>query len=174
MKLQRTILFIIFFLSANWPQASFSGDRTVKLTIPLISEEIEEDSLEIEDLVDYAKNFIGVPYKFGGSTPQGFDCSGFTQFVFKQFNYELPRSAAGQGMIGETVAEDDLRPGDLVFFKGNRKSIKIGHVGMIVHVYGKGNFDFIHAYSPKKTGIIIQNINERSQGYLFVRRIVSA
>lgn len=148
-----------------------------------IPDEIEEQNKNAEfmpdtlsssitdDLLAYAKEFIGVRYKYGGSSPQGFDCSGFTQYVFKKINYNLPRSSARQGETGDLVKPDDFKPGDLVFFMGSRNVPgRVGHVGIIVNVKGPNDFDFIHAYTKK--GITIQNISERKKGYLFVKRII--
>jgi cell wall-associated NlpC family hydrolase len=85
----------------------------------------------------------------------------------------LPRSAAGQGEIGTLIEVKDYQPGDLVFFTGSRNvKGKVGHVGMIVKVYGENDFDFIHSYSPKRKGIIIQHISVRKKGYLFVKRVI--
>jgi cell wall-associated NlpC family hydrolase len=93
------------------------------------------------DLVAYAKNYLGVKYVYGGSTPKGFDCSGFTVYVFKHFGISLSRSASAQFKQGVSVSKGDLQPGDLVFFSQGSKSI--GHVGIYV-----GGGSFIHASSP--------------------------
>lgn len=103
-----------------------------------------------EDIVDYAKKFIGTPYKWGGTTPQGFDCSGFLQYVFKEFNVQLPRRCADQFYQGESVDRNSLVPGDLVFFNTNNQGPS--HVGMYI-----GNNEFIHASSSK--GVIISNLD---------------
>jgi cell wall-associated NlpC family hydrolase len=82
--------------------------------------------------VSYARRLIGVPYRYGGSTPRsGFDCSGFVSFVYRHLGITLPRSSYGQFGVGRRVARRLLRPGDLVFFDG------LGHVGMYV---GRGRF----------------------------------
>ncbi|WP_193708339.1 C40 family peptidase [Alkalibaculum sporogenes] len=83
-------------------------------------------------IVSTARHYIGVPYVSGGSSPSGFDCSGFTQYVYRQYGISLPRTSGGQGSVGGFVARSDLKPGDLVVFSG--------HVGIYV-----GNNSFIHA-----------------------------
>jgi cell wall-associated NlpC family hydrolase len=85
-------------------------------------------------VVKYAKRFLGVPYVYGGSTPHGFDCSGFVRYVYAHFGVSLPHSSYAQFGDGRRVARGRLRPGDLVFFDG------LGHVGLYV-----GNGRFIHA-----------------------------
>lgn len=88
-------------------------------------------------IVDYAYQFLGTEYKWGGTTPEGFDCSGFTQYVFKNAaGVSLPRTTYDQINVGVAVSYDDLQPGDLVF-------PHTGHVGIYV-----GNGQMIHA--PKK------------------------
>jgi peptidoglycan endopeptidase LytE len=90
-------------------------------------------------LLTVAKSFLGRPYRYGGSGPNAFDCSGFTAYVFAQFGYELPHNSAEQAKLGRPVERADLAPGDLVFF-GYYGSSDIRHVGICV-----GGNSFIHA-----------------------------
>lgn len=86
-------------------------------------------------IVRYARRFLGVPYEWGGTSPaSGFDCSGFTRYVFAHFGVSLPHYTFGQFDRGRSVPRSDLRPGDLVFFDG------VGHVGLYI-----GSGRFIHA-----------------------------
>ena len=105
------------------------------------------------DIVSYAKKFIGVPYVHGGSSPDGFDCSGFTKYVYTSFGASLPRTAAGQYNCGSIVDKSQLKPGDLVFFKTSSDSSRISHVGIYV---GGGNF--IHSPQPGET-VKISNLS---------------
>lgn len=89
---------------------------------------------ERASLVKYARHFLGVPYVYGGSTPSGFDCSGFTRYVFAHFGVSLPHYTYAQFDLGHWVSRWALRPGDLVFFNG------VGHVGLYI-----GHNLFIHA-----------------------------
>jgi NlpC/P60 family len=83
-------------------------------------------------VVSYARHFLGIPYVWGGSTPQtGFDCSGLVRFVYQHFGIRLPHSSWGDLALGRRVSRRFLRPGDLVFFYG------AGHVGIYV---GGGRF----------------------------------
>ena len=88
-----------------------------------------------ESLVGFARRFVGVPYRYGGASPRsGFDCSGFTRFVYAHFGIPLPHAAAAQFALGQRVSRSALRPGDLVFFDG------LGHVWLYL-----GGNRFIHA-----------------------------
>jgi cell wall-associated NlpC family hydrolase len=100
-----------------------------------------------DSLVNFAQTFLKTPYRYGSTGVKTFDCSGFSGFVYKNFGYNLSRSASGQaGNEGVTIDRMELQPGDLVFFKGrNAKRQRVGHVGIVVEADGKGKFKFIHA-----------------------------
>jgi peptidoglycan DL-endopeptidase CwlO len=86
-------------------------------------------------VVRFARHFLGVRYVYGGTSPRyGFDCSGFTRYVYAHFGISLPHYSGAQFDMGRRVSRRGLRPGDLVFFDG------IGHVGLYI-----GNGRFIHA-----------------------------
>ncbi|MBR4207542.1 MAG: C40 family peptidase [Lachnospiraceae bacterium] len=106
------------------------------------------------DMVQYAKQFVGNPYVWGGtSLTKGIDCSGFTMVIYKKYGVSLPHHAASQAKMGKKVTQKDIRPGDLVFYaKGGR----INHVAMYI-----GNGQVVHA-SNRKTGIKISTLNYRS------------
>ncbi len=98
-------------------------------------------------VVQIAEQFLGLPYVYGGSTPAGFDCSGFTSYVFKQLGYTLHRVSADQINNGVPVSKSELQPGDLLLFKKQGAS-RIHHVGIYV-----GDGMMIH--SPQ-TGDVIK------------------
>ncbi len=98
-----------------------------------------------DQVIDFAKTFLGVPYVYGGASPTGFDCSGFIQYVFKEFGYSIARTAGDQSLFGFDVTLSEVQPGDLLYFKGrNIKSTAIGHVGMVTAVKD-GKIEFIHS-----------------------------
>lgn len=120
----------------------------------------------VDDLLDYAKTFIGTPYRLGASGPNLFDCSGFTSYVYREFGYELPHNSQAQLKTSRPVENfSDLRKGDLVFF-GARGSIRnVGHVGIVVDVdLEHGSFRFIHASTSN--GVEIQR---STQPYFMMR-----
>jgi len=96
-----------------------------------------------EAIVADAQKYMGVPYVWGGVTPDGWDCSGFTQYVMKEMGIDLPRSAAEQFAIGTPVDKDALQPGDLIFFTTYKPGAS--HVGFYM-----GDGKFIHASSVAK------------------------
>ena len=117
------------------------------------SNNIVETSGNGSKVAEYAKQYLGVKYVLGGKTPEtGFDCSGFTRYVFKNFGYNLGSIAAAQNEIGTDITMDNLKVGDLILFQ-NEERTKIGHTGIYI-----GNGEFVHAANPQR-GVVIDNIN---------------
>lgn len=99
----------------------------------------------VNHVIHYAKQQLSTRYRAGGTTPKGFDCSGFTRFCFSKFGVRLPHSSAAQGSMGLEVDKEAAQPGDLIFFGGHRAGeARIGHVGMITEVVGN-RIKFIHS-----------------------------
>ncbi len=127
------------------------------------------ESSKGQEIVDYALQYVGYPYVYGGSTPKGFDCSGFTSYVYKHFGYSLNRSASGQLDNGVSVSMSQLQPGDLVIFKkAGTGSKRASHVGLYI-----GNNQFVHA-STSKVGVIISSLSSSyyTTGFVGGRRII--
>ncbi len=107
------------------------------------------------ELVEYAKQFLGNPYVWGGtSLTKGADCSGFVLSVFKKFGVKLPHYSGSQAQCGTKISASELQPGDLIFYSRGKE--KIGHVAIYI-----GNGQIIHA-SNKKSGIKISKYNYRT------------
>ncbi len=119
---------------------------------------VSSGSVTGQQIVDYALQFVGYRYVWGGTSPEtGFDCSGFTQYVYKHFGYQLNRVACDQAKNGVHVEKDALQPGDVLCFYSSADYI--GHVGIYI-----GNNRFVHA-STSTTGVIISELN----GYYWTR-----
>jgi len=112
-----------------------------------VLEQIEQNNRGnvINQLLSYAYGFYGTPYRYGAMSPRGFDCSGFTSYVFKQFGIQLNRTSRGQINDGVRVKKNDLQPGDLVFFQGRSGRGGVGHVGIVTRVNDDNTFHFIHS-----------------------------
>lgn len=111
-------------------------------------------------IIDFAKSLIGVKYRYASSNPQvGFDCSGFVNYVYKQFGINSPRSSAGFAVTGKTIKLADAKVGDVLVFTGsNAKVRKPGHVGIIYSINEDGEIKFIHSSSGKAKGVTITDL----------------
>lgn len=122
-----------------------------------------------EKIIDYAKRFLGVNYVWGGTTPKGFDCSGFVKYVFGNFGVTLNRVTTEQAKQGTSVKKANLQPGDLVFFDTNGGHNRINHVGLYI-----GGGKFIQSSSGSSSGVVISSITEGfySNTYMTARRVL--
>lgn len=110
----------------------------------------------VEQLINAASENLGARYRSGGSNPGGFDCSGLMFFTFSKFDIELPRSSNEMSNLGSVLNSNEIRKGDLIFFKTNGRKI-INHVGMVVEVL-EDEIKFIHSATSK--GVIISSTKE--------------
>jgi cell wall-associated NlpC family hydrolase len=127
-------------------------------------------AVDKQKLLEDAKYFKGGKYVWGGTKPEGFDCSGYVQYLYNKHNINLPRTAWAQSQKGTPVDKSNLQKGDLLFFLTDKtRGIPVTHVGIYL---GDGNF--IHAAS-KKDGIIISPITHGKYANLFVsaRRVAT-
>ena len=128
-----------------------------------------ENSEVIDDIITYAKKFLGTPYKYSGTSPLGFDCSVFIYYVMGNFGLTLTHSSYGMAEFGETVMLSNVRPGDLLFFKGgNINSNNINHVAMVVE-NGPNGIMMIHSSTSR--GVVIDNF---SKSKYFIPRFLKA
>ena len=114
-----------------------------------------KNSKQVDDIISFAKTFLGTPYHYAGSSPSGFDCSGFIYYVMGNFGMTLTHSSYGLAEFGQSVMLSEIRPGDLMFFKGrNVNSNQVGHVSMVVEVTPE-SIMFIHSSTSR--GVVIEN-----------------
>lgn len=125
----------------------------------------ETTSMKIEILIDVATKKIGTPYRSGGTSKKGFDCSGLMFTTFKEINMNLPRSSRSMANIGLKISKDEAKIGDLIFFATTRKRT-ISHVGMITEIIGD-EIKFIH--SSTSLGVIISSVREPYYSKRFVQ-----
>lgn len=189
-KLTRNTKVTVFEQSDGWAEIEYDGNRGYVSTDYISDTEIQTTSRSSEprtntertitsntakstaqeqkvtgaftgaDVVAYAKKYLGCKYVYGGSSPSGFDCSGFTSYVYKHFGVSLSRTSSGQASNGRKVSKGELQVGDIVCFSSSSKSKKIGHVGIYI-----GGGKFIHAANSRK-GVITSNVT--GGGYYFV------
>lgn len=178
--------------SGDWYKINFNGKTGyIKNTLLKISDEavssrsLAEERKESEnetekevidsttsssEVVNYAKQYLGYPYIVGGKNPTtGFDCSGFTRYVFLNFGYSLGSTATSQTSIGKDISRENLEQGDLLLFLNEEKT-SIGHTGIYI-----GNEEFIHSANPQR-GVVIDNLNTNSyynERFVSARRIVN-
>ena len=126
-----------------------------------------------DNLINTALEFLGVKYRYGQSSPNGFDCSGFTMYVFNQSNIPLTRTSVSQFHEGEKVERiENLKRGDLVFFGSRTATRSVGHVGIVTEVDSAAhNFKFVHA---SNRGITVNNSTDAyyKARYIGARRII--
>lgn len=151
------LLVVILFTSCKSSHSSVSNSD--KKTIELC-----------KDLVDTAKENLGAPYKFGGTTKNGFDCSGLVFTAYKKEGIILPRTSIEMSNYGKRINKENARKADLIFFKTGGSS-KINHVGLIVDS-NHDDIKFIH--SSTKKGVIISSLKEDyyKKAYSHINRVV--
>jgi len=164
-----------FILSFFWISFStFINGQTVDVKKEHLNSSdsiVKKNNPKADAIISYAKTFLGVPYRYGGSTPSGFDCSGFINYIFGNFGFSLVRSSFGLADLGETIALSNIQPGDLLFFKGsNINSSTVGHVALVVEV-APNTLKFIHSANG---GVRIENFvtsKYYTQRYIKAKRL---
>lgn len=125
----------------------------------------------IDNILTEASTYLGTPYRYGGTTRNGIDCSAFVLSVFgAAAGLTLPRVAASQSQEGEAIDKENLQKGDLIFFSHGRR---ISHVGIVESVTEEGEIKFIHAATSK--GVMISSLNDSYWGpkFRFAKRVIN-
>lgn len=124
------------------------------------------ESLKAENIVDYAQQFEGVRYKYGGASKRGMDCSGLIQTSYKSESILLPRTTNDLAKSGDWIDLKEVKKGDLLFFATKKNSRKVNHVGIVTYV-NKDDVEFIHASTSK--GVINSKLKESYWYFAFVQ-----
>ncbi len=121
-------------------------------------------------VVEAARDKTGSPYKFGGKTAAGYDCSGLVFVSFEEVGMRLPRTSSEQATVGKEIALEKVRPGDLVFFATKKGDSKISHVGIVTEIKEKEIVLFIHAAN---TGVQEDNLYSKyyQKTFIMARRV---
>jgi cell wall-associated NlpC family hydrolase len=152
-----TFLFVSFFFSLN-ASAQVSGAKGPIAEAHSTMKVVEEVMLR-QDIVEYAKEFLGLRYRSGGRSPStGFDCSGFVKFLMKEYNLDMASSSASQELQGRKISKKGAKPGDLVFFR-RQNSSRVFHVALVLD-NKDGNITIIHSSTSR--GVVIERINDSS------------
>ncbi|MCW3167635.1 NlpC/P60 family protein [Chryseobacterium sp. 09-1422] len=125
----------------------------------------------IDNILTEASTYLGTPYRYGGTTRNGIDCSAFVLSVFgAAAGLTLPRVAASQSQEGEAIDKENLQKGDLIFFSHGKR---ISHVGIVEDVTEEGEVKFIHAATSK--GVMISSLNDSYWGpkFRFAKRVIN-
>ena len=129
---------------------------------------IDNTSLE-ESIVSFGMTLLGTPYVGGGSGKNGFDCSGFVHYVFKNFKIQVPRSSSQFKNFGKEIPIDSVRKGDILVFLSPTRNV-IGHVGIVTNPKGKES-DFIHSSSGREMKVIVTSLKKENYTRRFVKAV---
>ena len=159
------------YIHPDYLQLDVKTEVVAEVAAPLVAAAAPASDAQLgAQIVEYAKAYLGTPYKYGSMSGKSFDCSGFTSYVFKHFGVSLNRSAAGQLSNGAAVEKADLQAGDIVIFSDKAiNKAAASHVGIYI-----GNGEFIHASSRRSGGVVISNLSDSyyNRVYKTARRVI--
>jgi len=157
-----TLLILVGFISCKSKKNVVTKKNTAKTTKTITT----NNSKLATKIINNAKQFEGVKYKYGGTTSKGMDCSGLIYIAFKKENISIPRISRDMAIQGNWVDIKKVEKGDLLFFATKKNSRKINHVGLVVSSR-VGRIEFIHSTTSK--GVITSSLAERYWYYAFVQ-----
>lgn len=139
-------------------------DTIPKNQLPLLQGSIDTKNVQPQQIVDFARTLIGVPYLYGSTDPaRGFDCSGFITYVFNHFEIIVPRSSIDFTNVGKEMNAIEAKAADLILFTGIDSAEKfVGHMGIVIS--NADTLRFIHSTSGKKYGVTITPLNDYYKG----------
>ena len=149
--------------NGNTGKSMASKDRSSRTRMP---RDLDE---QIETVIKTARSYTGTPYRWGGTTRVGMDCSGLLCTSFQSIDVTLPRTSEEQSRFGQEVRLKDLKEGDLVFFGATKNSRNITHVGMVTDVISSSEVKFIHASTS--LGVIENNLYSDHYRKIFIKAV---
>jgi len=149
---------------------SMGESDSVERDINVESKNSIENKSSLRDRVDvFGKDLLGIPYSYAGTSREGFDCSGFIYYVFKNFDITVPRSSSQFADFGEEVAIDQIQKGDILVFLSPTRD-EIGHLGIVTNPKGMET-EFIHASSGKEMQVMISSLKQPGYNRRFVKAV---
>ena len=152
------LIITILCIAGNLHCGLFRSSKVVKSTNYTTS--------TISNVVQKARFYVGSPYKYGGTSAAGFDCSGLVTVAFQSVNLALPRTSFDMATVGKEVKQKDIQKGDLVFFVTSKEGTRINHVGIVTEVGNDGTIRFIHA---SDSGVREDNLGSKYYKSTFVK-----
>ncbi len=174
MKFFLVLFSIAIFLTSCSAVNHAHGHKTITTVGGLKSKNKDKkESLLTTNILSNAENYLGVPYKLGGMTSSGMDCSGLVVRVFGDNHIKMPRRSIDQAKEGMHIHIKDVRRGDLLFFATINGSSDVSHIGIVHTIEQSGEIKFIHAST--KRGVIISSLDESywNKAFLFAKRVIS-
>jgi lipoprotein Spr len=158
----RLSLIILLCLCAVFVSTVYAGKTAKPHSERPARTSFDTDSITSNNILEFAESLIGTRYRPATSDPnRGFDCSGFVSYVFKNFNFTVPRSSCEFISVGEKIRFEDAKPGDIILFTGTKKHTrKIGHIGIVYQGGNDDQFKFIHSTSGKEYGVTISSMDK--------------
>ena len=149
---------------------SMGESDSVERDISVVSKNSIENKSSLRDRVDvFGKDLLGIPYSYAGTSREGFDCSGFIYYVFKNFDITVPRSSSQFADFGEELAIDQIQKGDILVFLSPTRD-EIGHLGIVTNPKGMET-EFIHASSGKEMQVMISSLKQPGYNRRFVKAV---
>ena len=167
----KTIIFITIIFALGIFVSGCSNSKSKKVHKKTYKKESRTE-IQRDKVVNYAKKQLGIKYVYGGSTPKGFDCSGFTQYVYTKHGYSVPRISREYAKTGSKISVKHTKAGDVLLFTGSNKRKRVtGHLGIVVS-NKNGQIKFIHASSSRGIVISDMKVTYYQDRILGARRII--
>lgn len=179
MNFLRLSVFSVFFSVLTFSLMAIEPDDMKQYADSMLAEKVAfrgSNAPLIDSIISFGKQYLNTRYRYGSSKDgvSGFDCSGFTSFVYSKFGYQLTHSSGAQAKQFPNIKKKDIKPGDLVFYAGRGRRGSIGHVGFVTEVHKDGQFSFIHATNG--LGVTISKSDEAyyARRYRTAARVIDA